>query len=142
MGTPFRTSLAEDVAAALVTAFPTARIECGRPHLDSYTMNLPYINVDIESVERYSGSPTFTNYMYRVRITGRWNYPTTGNLVTEKLERANEIHDALITDSVLSDADYGTLQDTVSVETRELDGDDSRTYEVSNIYQILITGER
>ena len=142
MASPFKTTLAEDVAAALAVAYPTARIECGRPHLESLTAVLPYINVDIDSIERLSGSPTQTNYQYLVRITGRFAYPTSGNLVTEKLEQANTIHDALISDPTLSDFDYGTLQDTNSVSVKELDGDDSRAYELTVFYTIVITGVR
>jgi hypothetical protein len=93
-------------------------------------------------VTRLSGSPTQTTYLYNVLITGRFGYPATATDYTgrEKLERANDLIDELMTSATLSLVTYGTLQDVPDVTFAELDGDGSRAYEIQARFNIAICG--
>jgi hypothetical protein len=127
--------------AACLAAFPTARVE-DVPQLEATTDTLPYVRVDLLSITRLSGSPTYETNTYTVRITYRAAYPASGNITDAKITAANTLHNALITSATLSPVSYGTLQDTNNVTFAELDGDSSRAFEMQLDYSIAITGER
>jgi hypothetical protein len=141
MGQPFTNTAAADVMAACLTAFPTARVE-DVPQLESTTDTLPYVRVDLRSIRRMSGTPTYTTYRYEYVITYRAAYPASGNLTDAKITAANTLHNALITSPTLSVPAYGTLQDTPEVTFAELDNDGSRAFEMQQTFVIDITGER
>jgi len=141
MGSPYKATLCADVMAACLAAFPTARVE-DVPQLENTTDTLPYVRVDLVSITRLSGSPTYETNTYTVRITFRAAYPASGNITDAKITAANTLHNALITSATLSPVSYGTLQDTNNVTFAELDGDSSRAFEMAMDYSIAITGER
>ena len=129
-----------DVAAAVKTAWSPAQIEIDRAQIAAD--NFPYANVKLSSLTRLSGSPTEQTYLYDIQITGRFAYPTssTSYIGTEKIDRANDLIDALISSTTLKPPSYGTLQDIPSVEFDELDGTSDRAFEIRVNYQIAITG--
>jgi len=140
MGRPLTESVLVDVAAAVKTAWNPAQIEIDRPQISAD--NFPYANVTIESLQRMSGSPTMQTYMYVIRITGRFAYPATSTnyLGTEKMDRANDLIDALMADTTLKAPSYGTLQDVPRIEFGEQDGTSDRAFEIRAFYEIAITG--
>lgn len=140
MGRPLTESVLVDVAAAVKTAWNPAQIEIDRAQIAAD--NFPYANVAIVSLTRMSGSPTMQTYMYEIQITGRFAYPATSTsyLGTEKLDRANDLIDALMASTTLKAPIYGTLQDVPRIEFGEQDGTSDRAFEIRAIYQIAITG--
>lgn len=140
MGRPLTESILVDVAAAVKTAWSPAQIELDRSQIAAD--NFPYANISIDSLSRMSGSPTMQTYLYVIRITGRFAYPATATsyLGTEKLDRANDLIDALMANSTLKAPSYGTLQDVPRIEFGEQDGTNDRAFEIRAFYEIAITG--
>ena len=140
MGRPLTESVLVDVAAAVKTAWSPAQIEIDRPQIAAD--NFPYAHVAIAGLNRLSGSPTEQTYLYDIRIIGRFAYPSssTSYIGTEKIDRANDLIDALMASTTLNPSSYGTLQDIPSIEFDELDGTNDRAFELRVSYQIAITG--
>lgn len=140
MGRPLTESVLVDVAAAVKTAWSPAQIEIDRPQIAAD--NFPYAHLAISSMTRLSGSPTEQTYMYEIRITGRFAYPSSSTTLigSEKIARANDLINALMGSTTLKAPSYGTLQDVPTIEYDELDGTSNRAYEVRATYQIAITG--
>ncbi|NBW10349.1 MAG: hypothetical protein EBR82_20200 [Caulobacteraceae bacterium] len=140
MGRPFKESVLQDVAAVVKTAWSPAQIEIDRAQLAAD--NFPYANVALVGLDRLTGSPTEQTYTYSIKITGRFAYPNsaTAYIGTEKIDRANDLTDALMSDITLNAVSYGTLQDVTSVDFQELDGTNDRCFEIQVNYQIAITG--
>jgi hypothetical protein len=140
MARPLKESVLVDVAAAVKVAWSPAQISIGTPL--TVPQAYPYANVQIASITRRQGSPTYRSDDYRILVTGRFAYPATSTdlLGTEQIERANDATDELINNATLAAVSYGTLQD-VSEINFDTDEEAAQYYQVSLIYQITITGQ-
>jgi len=115
MARPLKETVLVDVAAAVKTAWSPAEISIGTPL--TVPQGYPYANVQIASINRRQGSPTYRSDDYRILVTGRFAYPATSTdyLGTEQIKRANDATDELINNTTLADVSYGTLQDVTDI---------------------------
>jgi len=140
MARPLKESVLQDVAAAIKIAWSPGQLTVGRPL--TVPQAYPYANVQIASISKRQGSPTYRSDDYRILVTGRFAYPATSTdyIGTEQIERANDATDELINNATLAAVSYGTLQDVTDINF-DTDEEAARYYQVSLIYQITITGQ-
>lgn len=140
MARPLKETVLQDVAAAIKIAWSPAQISIGRPI--TVPQAYPYANVQMVSISKRSGSPSYRSDDYRILVTGRFAYPAsaTDYLGTEQIKRANDATDELINNTALAAVSYGTLQDVTDINF-DTDEEPARYYEVSLVYVITITGQ-
>lgn len=146
MATPFY-DLFDDIRAGVTAAWSPAKIIYGEIPLIETT--LPVVAIRLMTLQKIPGPVVKVNYRYEFHIMGRWQFPqdvdndlatNAGYVEQEKLARANELHNALITSANFGGV--GNLPRFESVEFGELESHGERAYDMTAVFVLEAISDR